>query len=293
MGGLINCEKEILSYYNNGAEIGRLERGIGVIEFERTKEIISRYLSKNKQVIYDIGGGIGVYSNWLSNLGHEVHLFELSPKAVEYAKEADKANINPITSIEISDARNIDRTDKSADIVLLMGPLYHLTDKEERIKALKEAFRVLKDDGTLIATSISRYGNILWSLSVYGEKNNILNEDEFMNMIKREILSGQHIRPDKYPSFIARSFFHLPSQLKNEIEFSGFVHEKNIAVEGSVWLTPSFEEKWYDENRRAKLLELSTLVEEQEYIMGLSPHVIAIARKKGRESHKKSSIQKF
>ncbi len=59
---------EILAYYDGGAEIGRLERGIGKIELERSKEIISRYLSKSTHVIYDIGGGVGStlrgWQNW-------------------------------------------------------------------------------------------------------------------------------------------------------------------------------------------------------------------------------------
>ncbi|MEK5163893.1 hypothetical protein NYE69_16335 [Paenibacillus sp. FSL R5-0527] len=80
-------KKEILSYYNEGAEMGRLQRGIGKLEWERTRELISRFLPAQKSVIYDIGGGIGVYSSWLSGLGHEVHLFDLAPQEIEYAQK--------------------------------------------------------------------------------------------------------------------------------------------------------------------------------------------------------------
>ena len=67
---------EVYEFYNNGAEIGRLERGLGVVEFWRSKEIISRYLN-GKMKIYDIGGGIGKYAEWLASTGHEVTLIEL------------------------------------------------------------------------------------------------------------------------------------------------------------------------------------------------------------------------
>ena len=111
---------EILEFYNSGAEIGRLERGIGKIECERTKEIILRYLPKEKATIFDIGGGIGVYSKWLSKIGHEVHLIELSPNAAEYArKKINISAVSPIHSIEVGDARNIIKPDESADIVLI------------------------------------------------------------------------------------------------------------------------------------------------------------------------------
>ena len=63
----------VYEFYNGGAEIGRLERGLGVVEFYRSKEIISRYL-KGQLKIYDIGGGIGKYAEWLAGMGHEVSL---------------------------------------------------------------------------------------------------------------------------------------------------------------------------------------------------------------------------
>lgn len=191
---------EILAYYDGGAEIGRLERGIGKIELERSKEIISRYLNKSTHVIYDIGGGVGVYSSWLAELGYEVHLFDLSSQAIEFARQ-QQLNNPIISKLETADARNLDRKDESADIVLLMGPLYHLTEQKERVKALQEAARVLKKGGTLITSAISRFGSLLWGLSVYGERNTIVEEDEFMDMVRQELADGQHVRPAAYPLF--------------------------------------------------------------------------------------------
>ncbi len=56
----------IFDFYNNGAEIGRLENGLGMVEFYRSKEIISQYIPK-ASTAYDIGGGIGKYSEWLAD----------------------------------------------------------------------------------------------------------------------------------------------------------------------------------------------------------------------------------
>lgn len=70
---------EVFEFYNNGAEKGRLERGLGKVEFYRTKEILKKYITNSKNKIYDIGGGIGIYSSWLSGMNHEVHLLELAP----------------------------------------------------------------------------------------------------------------------------------------------------------------------------------------------------------------------
>lgn len=75
---------EVLKFYNSGAEKGRLERGLGKVELYRTKEILKRYIKSTNNVIYDVGGGIGVYSSWLADMNNEVHLLELAPWAVEY-----------------------------------------------------------------------------------------------------------------------------------------------------------------------------------------------------------------
>ncbi|MFD1176657.1 class I SAM-dependent methyltransferase [Paenibacillus puldeungensis] len=279
MATIKNVEQEVFDFYNAGVEKERLKRGIGKIEFERTKEIISRYLLNTKQVIYDIGGGTGEYARWLAQLGHEVHMFELAPRAVEHAIELQNHTEFPIHSIELADARAIFRPDESADMVLLMGPLYHLLDKDDRIDALKEAVRVLKKDGVLIVAVISRFGSTLWGLSVFGQKNDLIDEDAFMEMVQRELTDGQHIRPEQYPNFIARAFFHTPEELKAEIEEAGLAYEKTLSVEGPIWIVPAFEQKWTDKNSKERLMKIAELVEEQESLLGMSPHMLAISRK--------------
>jgi len=274
-----DISSEILEFYNSGAEIGRLERGIGKIEYERTKEIILRYLPKEKAIIYDVGGGIGVYSKWLSKLGHEVNLIELSPNAVEYAKKINALTESPIHSIEVGDARNINRADESADIVLLMGPMYHLINIEDRLKSLNEARRVLKNGGLLVCAGITRYGSMLWGLSVYGLKNTVLDDVEFLNMIKGEINEGQHIRPNKYPNFIARSYFHLPKKFANEIKNAGFILNKNFAVEGPTWIVPTLDTVWESEESKKTILDMARMVEDDENIMAMSPHFLNISKK--------------
>ena len=276
---MINVNEEVLDFYNKGAEIGRLERGIGKIEYERTKEIILRYLPKEKVIIYDVGGGVGVYSKWLGKLGHEVHLIELSPNAVEYAKQIN-ASDSDIYHIEVGDARDIDKPNESADIVLLMGPMYHLINIEDRLKALNEAKRVLKKGGLLVCAGITRYGSMLWGLSVYGSKNKVLDEIEFVNMIRGEIKEGQHIRPNKYPNFIARSYFHLPKEFENEIINVGFINEKILAVEGPTWIVPTLDNLWESEDSKKTILDMARRLEEDENIMAMSPHFLTISIKK-------------
>jgi len=273
--------KEIYEFYNNGAEIGRLERGLGIVEFLRTKEILSRYIDGGK-VVYDIGGGIGMYTAWLAKMGNEVHLIELAENAVEYAK----ANMmqDCLFIAETGDARHVNRPDESADVVLLMGPLYHLRNREDRLQSLRESLRVLKKGGLLVAAGISKFSSMTWALSVYGEKKNenlleFLDDPVFFNMIKGEMTTGDHIRPKEYPKFIAESYFTTAEEMKTEIAEAGFVVEKAIAVEGCIWFTPHLAEKWEDEVSRERLLEIVRVTESEPEMMGMSPHFLLVARK--------------
>lgn len=265
---------EVYEFYNNGAEIDRLERGLGIVEFYRSKEIISQYITKNS-TIYDIGGGIGKYSEWLAEQGNDVTLIELAPTAVDYAKK----NMNTLYSAEVGDARKINKPDESADVVLLMGPLYHLQNKEDREKVLSEAYRVLKKGGLLIAAGISKFSSATWALSVYGNGCDYIDDDIYMNMLCEEISTGCHNRPKEYPYFIANAYFHTVDGLREEIQNGGFEFVDQHAVEGCVWIVPKLEEKWQDTNSRNRLLELINATEHEETIMGMSPHFMVVGRK--------------
>ena len=265
---------EVYEFYNNGAEIDRLERGLGIVEFYRSKEIISQYIAK-KSSVYDIGGGIGKYSEWLAEQGHDVTLIELAPTAVDYAKK----NMDTPYKAEVGDARGVNKPDESADVVLLMGPLYHLQNEADREKALSESYRVLKKDGLLIAAGISKFSSTTWALSVYGNGCDFIDDDVYLNMLKHELTTGEHIRPKEYPFIIANAYFHTIDELKDEVSNCGFKVVNQHAVEGCIWITPKLDEKWQDAESRNRLLDIIRATEHEETLMGLSPHFLVIGKK--------------
>lgn len=268
---------EVFDFYNNGAEKGRLERGLGIVEFYRTKEVLSNYIVKKGNIIYDVGGGIGVYSSWLASEGNEVHLLELAPNAVEYAiKSQSKDNL---FKAEVCDARNINRENESADIVLLMGPLYHLQNKEDRKKVLNEAKRVLKKGGILFSVGISKFSSTTGALSTYGNGNEFLDDPIYFNMIQNELISGVHIRPKEYSNFITQAYFHTPRELQEELEVVGFETIQKHAIEGVIWFTPFLNEYWKDEEKRNILLKILNQTDTEESLMGMSPHFMIVSKK--------------
>src|SRR5207237_579114 len=143
---------EILKHYESQNEAERLFQGRSRLEFTRSQELIRRYLPPPPASVLDVGGGPGVYACWLAREGYTVHLVDATPLHVEQARRASEAQPDyPVASVSLGDARKLEWPDESVDAVLLMGPLYHLTERQDRLAALREAKRVLRSGGYLFA----------------------------------------------------------------------------------------------------------------------------------------------
>lgn len=276
-------DKAVLAYYEDGREYNRLRSDIGLIEFERTKEILLENLPKPPAVIYDIGGAYGEYSWWLASLGYEVHLFDLSKTNIRMSNELAKEYPDcTLASSEVCDARSIPREDNSANAVLLMGPLYHITDYGERIKAIRESWRLLKEDGVLFTAALTPYSVLLYNITVYSPKSGetYLENPRFLSMVERELKDGCHINPNKeiYEG-LGSSHLHTAKALKAELEMGGFSDSVVHGVMGGAWLAHDIDELWKNEASRNALMNTVRLLDTHEDIMGLSGHLLSVSKK--------------
>ena len=263
--------EKVREFYEKGGEVSRLAQGLGLVEGWRTKELLGRFL-KPGAVVYDIGGGAGYYADWLAMQGYAVTMVELAENAVAYAKAHQTA---PYTAL-VGDARSLPLPDASGDVALLLGPLYHLQEKGDRLQALAEARRVLRPGGQLVAGAISKFSSTTWALSVYGSKNNYIDDPLYMGMLKGELTTGRHNKPGQF-NCLCDAYFHTPEGFRSELEEAGFTVGSLYAIEGCAWLAPTLEEKWADPASRENLLTLVRLTEQEPSLMGLSPHFCAIA----------------
>jgi len=262
-------------YYDNFTEGERLFTGLGQLEFERTKLILNRFLPNQPAKILDIGGATGVYSSWLARKGYQVHLIDQSEKLVQQARHASQNQPDaPISSFTIGDARSLDYPTKSIDVVLLFGPLYHLTEQEERYQALNEAFRVLKRGGILFAAAISRFAS-----AIDGFLSGFINDPVFTEIVKRDLIDGHHRNPTDNLIYFTDAYFHRPADLKKEVESVGFKDVKVFPVEGIGALVTKFEEVWKNEELKDYLLCVIHLTEKEEDIIGISPHLLSVGLK--------------
>jgi ubiquinone/menaquinone biosynthesis C-methylase UbiE len=268
--------REIRKHYDEVAqEDARLGRYGGQLEFYRTQEIISRHLPKKPACILDIGGGPGRYACWLAKLGHTVHLVDPVPLHVEQAKAASNSQRGKhLASATVGDARNLKFADNSADVVLFLGPLYHLVKRSDRVKSLSEAYRTLKPGGLFFAAVISRFAS-----AFDGLLRDFVKDPKFFRIVQRDLREGQHRNPTSNPRYFTTAFFHHPSELRSEIQEAGFESPQLYGLEGPGWLLPDFESYWNDPNLRARLLAIVRSVETEPTLIGQSAHILAMASK--------------
>lgn len=260
-------------HYAEGWEQDRLASPRGSLERVRTQELLARYLPAPPLTILDVGGGAGVHAHWLADRGYAVHLIDAVPLHVE---QASVGRANPLASATVGDARALSFADGCTDTVLLLGPLYHLTERADRIMALREARRVLKPGGLVFAVAITRFASLLDGF-FFG----FFDDPAFAEIVARDLEDGQHRNPANHPGYFTTAFFHTPDGLAAEVAEAGFDVEATLGIEGpSRWLLQDFDAWWSDPVRREHILYAARSVEAEPSIMGLGPHIMVVGRKR-------------
>lgn len=155
---------EIENWYDNEYdEWARLDRH--KVEYEITILYFNKYITGNNLDILDIGGGPGRYSFFLANQDHNVTLLDLSQHNIDVAKEKSRSFGITLNDYIKGDALELNIHNQKYDVILLMGPLYHLIKETDRKKVVENAYHLLKNDGIIIASFISKYAPIQDCLS--------------------------------------------------------------------------------------------------------------------------------
>jgi ubiquinone/menaquinone biosynthesis C-methylase UbiE len=263
----------VRSYYARFPEERRLSSGSAQIEAARTKALIRRYAPPPPAQVIDVGGGAGAYSFWLANQGYDVHLIDLSPRLVDLATERNANARTSLASVGEADARSLPFADRRADAVLLLGPLYHLTDAVDRAQALSEAARVLKPGGLLFAACITR-----WASLIDGLLHHRLSDETFTAMVSEDLQTGQHRNPELHPEWFTTAYLHRPEEFAEELGATGLELVGVFGLEGPAALFTDFDERWADAGRREAMLRAAELLESEPGLHGMSPHLLGVCR---------------
>lgn len=184
---LSNIEK----HYNKHPEDLRLLRRHGIVEFETTMHHLRRFLNPGAQLL-DIGAGTGRYTSALMAEGYEVKAVELVKRNIQVFLDRE-----PTANVVQGDARNMPFIPTaSADITLLLGPLYHLIGDEEKLKALNEAKRVTKRGGLIF---------VAYLMNEYSILSYCFDEDRIGDLLERGLVDNKfHIQahPDELYDYV-------------------------------------------------------------------------------------------
>jgi ubiquinone/menaquinone biosynthesis C-methylase UbiE len=259
---------EIDAFYAGAAEDKRLTYGLGPLEWERNQELIARHLPARGAVILDVGGGPGVYAEWLAGLGHTVHLIDPVQKHIQQAQKR-AAKLKKPFNATLGEARQLDFADGSADVVILHGPLYHLQNRPDRLNALQEAYRVLKPKGVVLGFAINHTVSTLTGLL-----NGMIHDPQFYAMCQTELQTGIHNPPASWPGILPEAFFHKPDELLAEVSEAGFSRLELFAVEGMIWLDSKYFESRSTPEKKAAMMHLLKTNEQNRELLAFSPHMM-------------------
>ena len=267
----LSIQSEILRYYEKGHEAGRLETAAFRWEKIRTLDLLHRFLPVPPAVILDIGGGAGAYAFPLAEQGYAVHLIDPVPLHIDQARQRAQTSHAAPETFQVCDARSLTFQNETANGVLLFGPLYHLTERKDRLAAIREARRVLRPGGTLMAVAISRFAS-----SMDGIGRGMFRDPQFARIAEQDLKDGQHRNDTGDFNYFTTAFFHHPDEFYEELTEGGFTDVTLRGIEGPVWMPP--EPVTAEETDR--LMGIMRSIEADSTLIGASAHIMAVAAKR-------------
>lgn len=268
---------KVVTYYRDRVkrEWNRLDRYR--MEFDMTKMIFKQYMPSAPKLVCDIGGGPGRYSFMLSEQGYNVTLVDICLENLDFAQNISGKKKNKLHGIVHANATDLSMLPSNYyDVVLLMGPMYHLINEKDRTMAIKECKRIIRDNGLLFVSFITPFERLRF-LSHVDPKLILKYSDRIEELLKHKVqIDPMEIHGNK--SSFTESYYFYPSEIvpfleKNGIKtvnlhglevITGKPYEKVSDYSGSVW------EQW---------LEINYKLSTNNNLLGSADHLLYVGRK--------------
>ena len=216
-----------------------------------------------------MGGATGVHAAWLAADGYRVHLVGLAPRHVAEAN-AELGRLG--VTAERGDARQLPVPDSAYDAVLLFGPLYHLTERRDRLRALREAARVARPGAIVAVAAVSRFASLFDGLS-----RQFLFGPGFRAIAAQDLQDGQHRNPDQRSGWWTTAYFHHPDELRHEVSEAGLAVRELVGLAGLAFWLPQLADRWDDQDDREAILWSAHAIESEPSLAFLSAHLLLVA----------------
>lgn len=232
----------------------------GRLELERTQELVRARIPAAARIL-DIGGATGVHAAALAALGHDVVLIDPVP-----AQVAEAARVGTFEAV-VGDARRLECEDDAFDAALLLGPLYHLAGRQDRLTALREAARVVRPGGWVFAAAIPRLGRL--TATTAGEALPHPFPASWVALLEH----GVPTEGGRFPG----AHFHTAEELAEELTDAGLTQVSVCAVEGPDGF--GFEQVTsVEEDVHEAALTVVRALGHLPGIRDVSPHIMGIAQ---------------
>ena len=247
-------------HYNKHPEDLRLLRRHGIVEFETTMHHLHRFLRPGFRLL-DIGAGTGRYTSALMAEGYEVKAVELVRRNIDVFLKRE-----PTADVVQGDARNMPFIpSESADVTLLLGPLYHLIGDDEKLKALTEAKRVTKPGGLIF---------VAYLMNEYSILSYCFDEDRIGGLMERGAVDGDfHIQADTDELY---DYVRL-EDIDRLDKLAGLERVTIFSPDGPADYMRTRLNQMSDETF-ARFLEYQKSVSERADLMGAGSHVVDVVR---------------
>lgn len=261
----------IVNYYEKSNEDIRITMSnSSKVEFIVTTNVLNQYIKQHHRIL-ELGAGTGVYSFYYAERGNEVIATDITPKHVEIIKKKLCENNNMKLTAEVVNAADLSQYEsESFDVVTCLGPMYHLTDENNRKKCIEEALRVLKKGGLLAIAYINKH--FIFHHVMLRDKKFLTKE--FID----KILNSGIIKEGEKECFWTDAFFTTPTEMESFVRSFGVQIVDHVGTDG---LNPSLRNyvDGMDDNEYSQWIYYTLNSCRESSILGMSNHGLLICKK--------------